>query len=392
MSENFDNMRQMFKDFKKISNENPTQAENDEQIQFTENINAESAEKIECSENKTEKTIEDKFCTESEENLSESISLENNSITNDENITDEQQDNNVQNVEKSEDTNNFDVVLCPNCQNKLTKEDVFCNNCGTKLVQEPPKCPNCGLDYNKDEDIFCKKCGQKLKEDDKPISQNDFKICPYCGTKNILNAKYCYSCKRYIAEETKNLSDTTINEALYCPTCGSEIKKGEVFCGNCGVNLSALNAKTISSESSNSENKNLTITVNNSETSYDNNYHLRKCRYCGSNINKYSEKCPHCGEWQKVSHFGCGGFLVIVSTIIAVCLSIGGESIGIPLVGEIGGIWLVITAFLYFLPTLIAELRGHDSKIAIFIINLIFGWTFVGWIIAFIMSFTGRIR
>lgn len=50
---------------------------------------------------------------------------------------------------------------------------------------------------------------------------------------------------------------------------------------------------------------------------------------------------------------------------------------------------IVIVSFLIgFLPTLIALLRGHDNTFAIFLTNLLLGWTGIGWIIALIWSFT----
>jgi len=55
------------------------------------------------------------------------------------------------------------------------------------------------------------------------------------------------------------------------------------------------------------------------------------------------------------------------------------------------GIGLVALLFIlavYFLPWLVALNRGHNSKTAIFFVNLIFGWTAVGWLIALIWSFT----
>ena len=48
-----------------------------------------------------------------------------------------------------------------------------------------------------------------------------------------------------------------------------------------------------------------------------------------------------------------------------------------------------ITALvLGFLPTLIALLRGHHDTFAIFLTNLLLGWTGIGWIVALIWSFT----
>ncbi len=44
---------------------------------------------------------------------------------------------------------------------------------------------------------------------------------------------------------------------------------------------------------------------------------------------------------------------------------------------------------LYFLPSFIAALRHHHSGTAIFVLNLLLGWTALGWIIALVWSFTG---
>lgn len=53
---------------------------------------------------------------------------------------------------------------------------------------------------------------------------------------------------------------------------------------------------------------------------------------------------------------------------------------------------LLMAAALYFLPFLIALSRGHMSSGAIFLVNLIFGWTALGWVVALIWSFTGNTR
>lgn len=49
---------------------------------------------------------------------------------------------------------------------------------------------------------------------------------------------------------------------------------------------------------------------------------------------------------------------------------------------------LLVAVVLYFIPTIIAALRGHCSVMAIFAVNIIFGWTFIGWVWAFIWSLT----
>lgn len=46
---------------------------------------------------------------------------------------------------------------------------------------------------------------------------------------------------------------------------------------------------------------------------------------------------------------------------------------------------ILIFAF-YFLPTLISFLRQHRNKPAIFLLNLLLGWTVLGWVVTFIWS------
>lgn len=55
---------------------------------------------------------------------------------------------------------------------------------------------------------------------------------------------------------------------------------------------------------------------------------------------------------------------------------------------------LVISLFViaavigYFLPALIASRRHHQQANAICILNLLLGWTFVGWAVAAVWAFT----
>ncbi|NTW84185.1 MAG: superinfection immunity protein [Chlorobiaceae bacterium] len=41
---------------------------------------------------------------------------------------------------------------------------------------------------------------------------------------------------------------------------------------------------------------------------------------------------------------------------------------------------------MYFLPTIVAMLRDHRQKLQVFILNLLAGWTFVGWIVAIVWA------
>lgn len=43
---------------------------------------------------------------------------------------------------------------------------------------------------------------------------------------------------------------------------------------------------------------------------------------------------------------------------------------------------LLALAVLHFAPTFVAVSRKHPRRIAIFVINLLFGWTVIGWFVA----------
>lgn len=55
---------------------------------------------------------------------------------------------------------------------------------------------------------------------------------------------------------------------------------------------------------------------------------------------------------------------------------------------KIIGTYIAILFLSYFIPTFIAFIRGHDSKWGIFLLNLLLGWSFIGWVIALVWSFS----
>lgn len=51
------------------------------------------------------------------------------------------------------------------------------------------------------------------------------------------------------------------------------------------------------------------------------------------------------------------------------------------------GIGTVVTAALFYLPpTIIAWVRQHPNRVSIFLLNLLLGWTVIGWFVALIWS------
>lgn len=53
-----------------------------------------------------------------------------------------------------------------------------------------------------------------------------------------------------------------------------------------------------------------------------------------------------------------------------------------------GLLLLILLLVIYFLPTFIAGSRSHHNGVAIFLLNLLLGWTFLGWVLALIWSAT----
>lgn len=50
----------------------------------------------------------------------------------------------------------------------------------------------------------------------------------------------------------------------------------------------------------------------------------------------------------------------------------------------------IILAFIYFLPTVIAGLQQRRNTGAIFALNLVLGWSLLGWVAALIWSLTAE--
>jgi len=51
---------------------------------------------------------------------------------------------------------------------------------------------------------------------------------------------------------------------------------------------------------------------------------------------------------------------------------------------------LIVAAILYLVPTLVAAGRSHQQTGAIFVLNLLLGWTFLGWVGALVWACTSK--
>jgi hypothetical protein len=54
-----------------------------------------------------------------------------------------------------------------------------------------------------------------------------------------------------------------------------------------------------------------------------------------------------------------------------------------------GIIAFIVGLVIYFIPTIIAIMRHHRNLLAIILINIFLGWTFVGWIVSLIWAIVG---
>ena len=52
---------------------------------------------------------------------------------------------------------------------------------------------------------------------------------------------------------------------------------------------------------------------------------------------------------------------------------------------------IVMALAVYFAPAMVSASRGHNSGGAIFALNLLLGWTVLGWIGALVWAFTGDV-
>lgn len=79
------------------------------------------------------------------------------------------------------------------------------------------------------------------------------------------------------------------------------------------------------------------------------------------------------------------------ATLVALKISALGDANAAA--GALASVFLfVLAALAYLLPTIIANRRGHVNENTIAMLNLFLGWTVIGWIIAFLWSFSAGPR
>jgi len=48
----------------------------------------------------------------------------------------------------------------------------------------------------------------------------------------------------------------------------------------------------------------------------------------------------------------------------------------------------LLIIFIYFTPSLVASSRKHHNRVAIYVVNLFLGWTFIGWVVSLAWALT----
>ena len=56
----------------------------------------------------------------------------------------------------------------------------------------------------------------------------------------------------------------------------------------------------------------------------------------------------------------------------------------------VGTLALCAAIYLYFIPFAIAHARRHKYTKTVFLLNLLFGWTGLGWIVLVVWAFAGK--
>jgi len=54
-------------------------------------------------------------------------------------------------------------------------------------------------------------------------------------------------------------------------------------------------------------------------------------------------------------------------------------------------IWLGVIWFVYVFPSFVADKRYHRQRWAILALNLLLGWTFIGWVAALVWALTSDV-
>lgn len=136
-------------------------------------------------------------------------------------------------------------------------------------------------------------------------------------------------------------------------------------------------------------NKNVPHSTPSNQITSENNK-KKICPYCCKEIPTNTLKCQFCGEWikeklktenlaYKYSKIAFYVIIILIGIILECSTNGAGGGLAFALIAS-------IAIELYFLPTSIADSRRHRNTTIIFIINLFFGGTIIGWVAALVWA------
>jgi len=56
-------------------------------------------------------------------------------------------------------------------------------------------------------------------------------------------------------------------------------------------------------------------------------------------------------------------------------------------IGIAGIVLLIVGLLVYFIPSIVAMKKNHPQKVAILLLNIFLGWTFIGWVGSLVWAF-----
>lgn len=121
------------------------------------------------------------------------------------------------------------------------------------------------------------------------------------------------------------------------------------------------------------------------------NEQMQICPYCMKEIPANAKKCSFCGSTVQKKKSELVRFMATLAIIVIVLISVGlglfAESSGTD--GDFGGFVgfiLLILLEIYFIPTHIAYEKIHRHTNFIFLVNMLFGYTIIGWIVCLVWA------
>lgn len=107
---------------------------------------------------------------------------------------------------------------------------------------------------------------------------------------------------------------------------------------------------------------------------------LIKCPECGSEVSDRAQACPRCGR--PLNPYAAP--------------FVQAQAPRAPVPATTGRVLLaIVLGFItlgYLVPWCIAFARHHNKQVPIFLINLLLGWTLIGWFAALIWAFSSDVE